>query len=215
MCKGLIGKKLGMTGIFSPDGRQIPVTVLQVGPCVITQIKTMATDGYNALQLAFGLKKKTRVNKALAGHFAKSGNEVYAHIIEFSVDNPSEFSLGQAIPLDIFTIGDIVDVSGVTIGRGFSGVMRRHGFAGGRKTHGSHCKRIPGSIGCSAWPSRVVKGKKLPGQYGNVQKTVKNMMIVDIRPEDHVILVKGAVPGAEAGIVTIKKTKTIQPAKIQ
>ncbi len=207
MCKGLIGKKLGMTGIFSPDGRQIPVTVLQVGPCVVTQIKAVATDGYNALQLAFGAKKKSRVNKAMAGHFAKSGSEVYAHLVEFPVDNPSDYSLGQMIPMDMFTIGDMVDVSGITIGRGFSGVIRRHGFGGGRKTHGSHCKRIPGSIGCSAWPSRVVKGKKLPGQFGNVHKTTKNLTIIDIRPEEQLILLKGSVPGAESGIVTINKTK--------
>ena len=212
MCKGLIGKKLGMTGIFSPDGRHIPVTVLEVGPCVVTQIKTEATDGYNALQLAFGSKKKARVTKPMIGHFAKSGGDVYAHVVEFPVDNPAEYTLGQMIPLDMFAIGDMVDVSGVTIGRGFSGVIRRHGFSGGRKTHGSHCKRIPGSIGCSAWPSRVVKGKKLPGQYGNVHRTVKNLMIVDIRQEEQVLLLKGAVPGAESGLVTIKKTKIIKKA---
>ena len=201
-----------MTGIFSPDGRHIPVTVLVVGPCVVTQIKTEATDGYNALQLSFGSKKRALVNKPLLGHFAKSGSDVYAHVTEFPVDNPSEYTLGQMIPLDMFSIGDLVDVSGVTIGRGFSGVIRRHGFGGGRNTHGSHCKRIPGSIGCSAWPSRVVKGKKLPGQFGNVHKTVKNLMIVDIRQEEQVILLKGAVPGAESGIVTIKKTKIIKKA---
>jgi large subunit ribosomal protein L3 len=212
MCKGLIGKKLGMTGVFSPEGRHIPVTVLQVGPCVVTQIKTVATDGYNSLQLAFGSKKKSHVNKPMQGHFGKSGSEVFAHIKEFPVDNPAEYSLGQTIPLDMFVIGDLVDVSGVSIGRGFSGVIRRHGFGGGRKTHGSHCKRIPGSIGCSAWPSRVVKGKKLPGQFGNVRKTVKNLMIVDIRPEEQLILLKGAIPGAESGIVTINKTKTIKKA---
>jgi large subunit ribosomal protein L3 len=212
MCNGLIGKKLGMTGIFSPDGRHIPVTVLEVGPCIVTQIKSVATDGYNALQLAFGSKKKTHVNKPMLGHFTKSGSEVYAHIMEFPIENPAEYSLGQTVPLDMFAIGDLVDVSGVTIGRGFSGVIRRHGFSGGRNTHGSHCKRIPGSIGCSAWPSRVVKGKKLPGQYGNVRKTVKNLMIVDIRQDEHVILLKGAVPGSESGIVTINKTKTIKKA---
>ncbi len=212
MCKGMIGKKLGMTGVFSPEGRHIPVTVLQVGPCVVTQIKTVARDGYDSLQLAFGSKKKTHVNKPMLGHFGKSGNDVYAHVMEFPVDNPAEYTLGQTIPLDMFAIGDLVDVSGVSIGRGFSGVIRRHGFSGGRNTHGSHCKRIPGSIGCSAWPSRVVKGKKLPGQYGNVRKTIKNLMIVDIRPEEQVILLKGAVPGAESGIVTINKTKTIKKA---
>ena len=212
MCKGLIAKKLGMTGVFSPEGRHIPVTVLQVGPCVVTQIKTVATDGYNSLQLAFGSKKKSHVNKPMQGHFGKSGSEFFAHTKEFPVDNPAEYSLGQTIPIDMFVIGDLVDVSGVSIGRGFSGVIRRHGFSGGRNTHGSHCKRIPGSIGCSAWPSRVVKGKKLPGQFGNVRKTVKNLMIVDIRPEEQLILLKGAIPGAESGIVTINKTKTIKKA---
>lgn len=210
MCKGMIGRKLGMTGVFSPEGRHIPVTVLKVGPCVVTQIKTVANDGYNALQLGFGEKKKSRVNKPMQGHFAKSGGDVYSHLMEFSVDNPADYTLGQTLSMDMFAIGDLVDVSGYSIGRGFSGVMRRHGFGGGRKTHGSHCLRIPGSIGCSAWPSRVVKGKKLPGQFGNVRKTIKNLTVMDIRPEEQVILLKGAVPGAESGIVTIKKTKTIK-----
>ena len=210
MCNGLIGKKLGMTGVFSPEGQNIPVTVLQVGPCVVTQIKTLATDGYNSLQLAFEPKKKSHVNKPMHGHFEKCGDDVYAHLVEFSVDDPKAYKLGQKLSLDMFTIGDLVDVSGTSIGRGFSGVIRRHGFSGGRKTHGSHCKRIPGSIGCSAWPSRVVKGKKLPGQYGNVRKTVRNLTIVDIRTDENLNLLKGAVPGAESGIVTIKKIKTLK-----
>ncbi len=212
MCKGLIGKKLGMTGVFSPDGQHIPVTVVQVGPCVVTQIKTVATDGYNSLQLGFGPQKASRSNKPLLGHFAKSGGNAYAHLVEFPVDNPGDYKPGQQLSLDMFEIGERVDVTGVSIGRGFSGVMRRHGFSGGRNTHGSQCKRIPGSIGCSAWPSRVVKGKKLPGQFGNVRTTTRNLMIVDVRPDQNVIFLKGAIAGSISGIVAIKKTNAAKKA---
>lgn len=212
MCKGMIGKKLGMTGVFSPDGQNIPVTVLQVGPCIVTQVKTVATDGYNSLQLGFEPQKNSRSNKPLLGHFAKSGGNAYSHLMEFPVDNPGDYAPGQQLSVDMFKIGDRVDVSGMSIGRGFAGVMKRHGFSGGRKTHGSQCKRIPGSIGCSAWPSRVVKGKKLPGQFGNVRKTVRNLMIVDIRPDQHLILLKGAVAGSVSGVVAIKKIKNAKKA---
>ncbi len=212
MCKGMIGKKLGMTGVFSPDGQNIPVTVLQVGPCIVTQVKTVATDGYNSLQLGFEPQKNSRSNKPLLGHFVKSGGNAYSHLMEFPVDNPGDYAPGQQLSVDMFKIGDRVDVSGMSIGRGFSGVMKRHGFSGGRKTHGSQCKRIPGSIGCSAWPSRVVKGKKLPGQFGNVRKTVRNLMIVDIRPDQHLILLKGAVAGSVSGVVAIKKIKDAKKA---
>lgn len=212
MCKGMIGKKLGMTGVFSPDGQNIPVTVLQVGPCIVTQVKTVATDGYNSLQLGFEPQKNSRSNKPLLGHFAKSGGNAYSHLMEFPVDNPGDYAPGQQLSVDMFKIGDRVDVSGMSIGRGFAGVMKRHGFSGGRKTHGSQCKRIPGSIGCSAWPSRVVKGKKLPGQFGNVRKTVRNLMIVDIRPDQHLILLKGAVAGSVSGVVSIKKIKNAKKA---
>ncbi|MGD2184639.1 MAG: 50S ribosomal protein L3 [Desulfobacterales bacterium] len=207
MCKGLMGKKLGMSGLFLPDGRYVPVTVIEAGPCVVTQIKTEKTDGYNALQLGFGDKKESRVNKPLKGHFSKSASGAFNYIKEFSVADPSEYSLGQQITLEIFKVGEHVDVVGATKGRGFSGVMKRHGFHGGRKTHGSHSHRIPGSIGCSAWPSKVIKGKKLPGRYGNEHKTVRNLEVIDIRPEDNIILIKGAVPGAKSGLVTINKLK--------
>lgn len=207
MCRGLLGKKLGMTGVFTSEGRYIPVTVVQTGPCAVTQIKREATDGYNALQLGFDEKKESRTNKPLQGHFKKSGGNCFAVLREFPVDQPDEFSLGQTIKADMFTVGERVDVTGITKGRGFSGVMKRHGFAGGRKTHGSKSHRIPGSIGCSAWPSKVIRGKKMPGQYGVARKTVRNVEIVDIRPDENLVLLKGAVPGAASGVIEIKKCK--------
>ena len=207
MIKGLLGKKLGMTGYFSPQGEYLPVTVIETGPCVVTQIKTLANDGYNALQLGFYEKKKFRVNKPLQGHLKKSGEQCFAFLREFLVDNPDEYSLGQELSLEMFKIGERVDVVGTTKGRGFSGVIKRHGFHGGRKTHGSKSHRIPGSIGCSAWPAKVIRGKKMPGQYGNQRQTVRNLEIVDIRPKENLLLIKGAVPGAKSGLVEVKKPK--------
>ena len=206
MSKGVMGKKLGMTGIFSPQGKLIPVTVVKAGPCVVTQIKTQNTDGYNALQLGFGDHKK-KTNKPIEGHLKKSGGQIFTFFREFSVENPDEFRLGQTINVDIFKVGERVNVSGTSKGRGFSGVIKRHGFHGGKKTHGSHSHRIPGSIGCSAWPAKVVKGKKMPGQYGNKRKTVKNIEIVDLRPDENLILLKGAIPGSPLGVLEINKSK--------
>jgi large subunit ribosomal protein L3 len=179
MIKGLLGKKLGMTGYFSPQGEYLPVTVIEAGPCVVTQIKTFASDGYNALQLGFNEKKKSRANKPLCGHFKKSGEQCFAFLREFLVENPEEYSLGQELSLEMFNIGDRVDVIGTTKGRGFSGVIKRHGFHGGRKTHGSKSHRIPGSIGCSAWPSKVIRGKKMPGQYFEPQNIEHRIMNVE------------------------------------
>lgn len=205
MCKGLVAKKLGMTSMFGPNGKYIPVTVLQVGPCVVTQIKKDETDGYKALQLGFGTKKEKRTTKPLKGHFKKSGEACFATLKEVGVDDPDAYSLGQAIGPEIFTIGEKVNVTGTTKGRGFSGVIKRHGFGGGRMTHGCKNHRVPGSIGCSAWPSKVIKGKRMPGQYGVETKTVRNLEIVDIRPDQNLILLKGPLPGARSGIVTINK----------
>jgi len=196
-----------MTGLFTSEGKYVPVTAIQVGPCVVTQIKTVATDGYNALQLGFGEKKKSRVNKALEGHFNKSGEMRFAFLREVYVNDPGEYELGQTINIDIFNVGEYIDVTGTTKGRGFSGVIKRHGFHGGKKTHGSHSHRIPGSIGCSAWPAKVIKGKKMPGQYGNTKQTTRNLEIADIRPEENIILIKGAIPGSRNGIIEIKKPK--------
>lgn len=207
MSNGILGKKLGMTGLFAHDGQYLPVTVVEAGPCVVTQVKTQANDGYNALQLGFGEKKKTRVTKPLQGHFLKSGEKQFAVLREFRIDNPEEFQIGQEITLDIFKVGDMIEVSGNSKGRGFAGTVKRHSFSRGPKTHGSRNYRAPGSIGQCAWPSKVFRGKKMPGQLGNVRKTVKNLVIVDIRPQENLILVKGAVPGPPSGTIEIKKTR--------
>ncbi|HUV50833.1 MAG TPA: 50S ribosomal protein L3 [Anaerolineae bacterium] len=210
MCKGLIGKKLGMTGLFSLEGKYFPVTVLRVGPCVVTQVKTVATDGYNAIQLGFGEKKKSRTNKPIKGHLKKSGDGCFKVLREFSVDNPGDYKPGQTLGPDMFKVGERIDVTANSKGRGFSGVIKRHGFHGGGETHGSHSHRVTGSIGNSAWPSRVIKGRKMPGHYGNEQNTIKNLEIADIRPDQNLIFVKGAVPGFRSGLVSIKKLKFVK-----
>ena len=185
----------------------MPVTVIEAGPCVVTQVKTKDTDGYDALQLGFGDKRKDRVNKPLQGHFRKSSDQCFRYLKEFSVANPGDYSLGQELTVEMFKTGDRVDVVGTSKGRGFSGAIKRHGFHRGPITHGSRNVRRPGSIGCSAWPAKVIKGKKMPGQYGNDRKTIRNLEIVDIRADENVLLVKGAVPGAESGLVVINKPK--------
>jgi large subunit ribosomal protein L3 len=207
MSRGILGKKLGMTGIFTPEGKYVPATVIEAGPCVVTQIKTKDTDGYDALQLGFGGKKASRVNKPLQGHFKKSGDQCFHFMKEFSVENPADYNIGQELTVELFKVGERVDVVGTTKGRGFSGVIKRHGFHRGPMTHGSRNIRRPGSVGCSAWPARIVKGKKMPGQYGNDRKTIRNLEIIDIRSDDNLILVKGAVPGAESGLVSVNKLK--------
>ncbi len=212
MCKGLIGKKLGMTSVFTPDGKYLPVTVILAGPCVVTQVKTEERDGYKALQIGFGEKKETRTTKPLKGHFEKSGGNNFAYLREMEVDNPEDYTPGQNIGLDVFKVGEHIDVIGTTKGRGFAGVMKRHGFSGMRMTHGVKGHRVPGSIGCSAWPAKVIKGKKMPGHYGTDRKTVRNLEIVDIRPEENLILVKGPVPGHRQAMVMLKKLKFEKPS---
>ena len=207
MHKGLLGRKLGMSSLFSSEGRQVPVTVLEVGPCVVTQVKTEATDGYDALQVGFLEKGANRVNKPLQGHLRKSGAQACAFLREISVDDPSEYTLGQTLTVEMFQVGERVDISGISKGRGFSGVVKRWGFRGGRGTHGSMFHRAPGSVGCSATPSKIIKGRKMPGHYGNQRVTVRRLEIVDIRPDQHLMIVKGAVPGARSGLVEVKKPK--------
>ena len=207
MSRGIIAKKLGMTSMFAADGRIVPVTVLQAGPCTVTQVKTEATDGYNALQLGFGQRKASRVSKPQKGHLAKSGGGLPAVLREVAVDDPSRYSPGQQIGADLFQAGQRVDVTGTTKGRGFAGVIKRHGFHRGPVTHGSKNVREPGSIGCSAWPSRVTKGKRMPGQYGNVRQTTRNLEIIEVRPEENLLLIRGAIPGPGQGWVMIQKPK--------
>ena len=207
MHKGLLGRKLGMSSLFSPEGQQVPVTVLEVGPCVVTQVKTRATDGYDALQVGFAEKRGKRINKPVEGHLKKSGGQAYAFLKEISVDDPSEYTLGQALTVDMFQVGERVDISGVSKGKGFSGVVKRWGFHGGGATHGSMFHRAPGSVGASATPSKIIKGRKMPGHHGNQRVTVRNLEIVDIRPDQHLLIVKGAVPGCRSGLVEVRKPK--------
>lgn len=195
-----------MTRVYSEEGRAVPVTVIEAGPCVVLQKKTEAKEGYSAIQIGFQVKKQKRLNKPIAGHVKAAGENGYYHIKEFRVEDPETFELGQQISLaDVFKAGDIIDISGKVKGRGFQGVVKRHGFKGGRKTHGSNFHRRPGSIGCSATPSRVVKGKKLPGRMGNNMITKKNVTVVEIRTDDNVMLVKGSVPGAKQGLLQLYK----------
>lgn len=196
-----------MTSVYSSAGEYMPVTVIEVGPCIVTQVKTAEVDGYTALQLGFGTRKEKNTNKPLAGHFKKSGDGIFEALAEFKVDNSADYELGQEVNLDIFGVGELVDITGTSKGRGFSGTIKRHGFSRGPETHGSRNHRLPGSIGCSAWPAKVFKGKKLPGHYGVEKNTVRNLEIVDVRSEDNVILVKGAVPGSKSGLVYINKPK--------
>lgn len=201
---GLLGKKIGMTRIYSEEGAAIAVTVIETGPCVVLQKKTVAKEGYDAIQVGFSAKKDSRVNKADAGHAKAAGKGGFYHVKEFRVNDPEQFQVGQEIMVsDIFQVGDIIDVSGTTKGRGFQGVVKRYGFKGGRMTHGSMFHRAPGSIGCSAWPSRVIKGKRMPGHMGSTMVTKKNVTVLDIRPEQNVLVVKGGVPGAKQGLLHI------------
>ena len=206
MEKGLIGKKLGMTQVFSGDGMVIPVTVIEMGPCVITQKKTKEIDGYDALQLGFGRKKQKNVTKPIQGHLKKTGSGFPRVLREFRMISPEDYEEGQELKVDVFEVGDYVDVVGVSKGRGFAGVVKRYGFKGGRATHGSMFHRAPGSIGASAYPSRVFKGKKLPGHMGDKRKTIQNLVVVGIRPNENLILIKGSVPGSRNGIVLVKNS---------
>lgn len=205
MGKKLIGRKLGMTRYFIEDGASVPVTLIKVGPCVVIQKKTWEKDGYEAIQVGFEAQKEKGINKPLKGHFKAAGDRFFMHLAEIRVDDTSDFEVGQEIKSDIFEIGDVVQVSGRSKGRGFTGVTKRWGFSGGRKTHGSRSHRVPGSIGMSATPGRVFKGKKLPGRMGNQRITIKNLRILDLRPEQDVIALKGSVPGSRNSLVEIAK----------
>jgi large subunit ribosomal protein L3 len=203
---GILAKKVGMTRVYSEIGQVIPVTVIQAGPCKVLQVKTEATDGYSAIQVGFGDKKASRVNKALGGHFKKSESDGFYFVREFRVEDDSAYEVGQEITLDtVIKVGDKVDVQGVSKGKGFQGVIKRYGFAGGGAGHGSMFHRAPGSIGCSATPARVVKGKKMPGRMGNDNVLRKNVVVVDVRSEENVVLLKGPLPGAKNGLLKIFK----------
>jgi large subunit ribosomal protein L3 len=206
MIQGILGKKLGMTQVFVADGRRIPVTVVEAGPCTVVQKKTESTDGYNALQVGFEAKKSHRVNKPMMGHFKKADQGAFTALRELAADNVDEYQVGDQVTCDsVFKAGDIVDVTGTSKGKGFQGVIKRWGFSGGRATHGSKFHRAPGSIGMSASPARVHRGKKMPGQMGNARVTQQNLEIVEVRADQNLILVKGAIPGPNQGLVLIRK----------
>jgi large subunit ribosomal protein L3 len=205
MTTTLIGKKLGMTRYFLDEGRSIPVTIIKAGPCVVIQKKTKEKDGYEAIQVGFEPQKEKRVNKPMRGHCKAAGEQCFRYLKEIKVENSEEFELGQEIRADIFQNGDLILVSGKSKGRGFAGVVKRWGFAGGKDTHGCRSHRVPGSVGASATPGRVMKGRKLPGRMGYQRNTVKNLMVVDVRPEMDVIAIKGAVPGSRNSLIEISK----------
>ena len=205
MKKGIIGKKLGMTQIFLEDGSVVPVTVIEAGPCTVAQKKTVDTDGYDAVQLAFGDVKEKHMTKAEIGHFKKAGIEAKKHLKEFRLDNASEMNVGDVVSADTFAAGEKVDITGITKGHGYSGAVKRWGHHILRMTHGTGpIHRQVGSMGANSTPSRVFKNKKMAGQYGNEQVTVLNLAVVKIDAEKNIIAVKGAVPGAKGGIVFIR-----------
>ena len=206
MVKALLGQKLGMTRMFTEEGRWIDVTLLEAGPCTVIQRKTKNTDGYDAIQVGFGEKKESRCNKPAAGHFKKAGVEPKRVLREFRVDSDSELKSGDELRSDIFEVGDRVDVSGTTKGRGFAGVIKRHGFSGGPGGHGSHFHRTPGSIGQSADPAKVYRGKRMPGRMGNERKTTQNLEVVQVDSEKNLLVIRGSVPGATGGVVFVKQS---------
>ena len=205
MNKTIIGKKVGMTQIFDEVGAVIPVTVIEAGPCTVTQIKTVETDGYNSIQLGFGDVKEKHLNKPLKGHFTKSKLALKKHLREFRVEN-TEAQVGDEVKADIFAQGDKVDIQGLTKGKGFQGVIKRHGQHRGPMGHGSMYHRRPGSMGPTSTPGRVFKGKKLPGHMGCQTVTIQNLDVVRVDIDKNVILVKGSVPGPKGAILKIKKS---------
>ncbi|MDD3078424.1 MAG: 50S ribosomal protein L3 [Paludibacter sp.] len=205
---GLLGKKIGMTSVFSADGKNVPCTVIEAGPCVVTQIKTVDNDGYSALQVGFQGKTEKHTNKAEAGHFKAAGVAPQRHLVEFKEFNTAEFKLGDVITVDkIFEENIYVDVIGTSKGKGHQGVVKRHGFGGvGQSTHGQHNRlRAPGSLGASSFPSRVFKGMRMGGRTGGDQVTIQNLVVLKVIPEHNLLLVKGSVPGAKGSIVIINK----------
>jgi len=204
--QGIIGKKIGMTQVFSDDGRALPVTVIEAGPCVVVQRKSKDRDGYAAVQLGLVESRKTkRITKPMKGHFEKAGLPPCRVLREFPVAEDAEAAVGDKISVELFAPGDKITVVGTSKGRGFQGVMKRHNFAGGKATHGSMFHRAPGSIGQSAYPSRVIKGMKSPGHMGTDRVTVKNLQVVRVDAANNLLIVRGSVPGAGGSFVVIRK----------
>lgn len=214
MALGILGKKIGMTQIYRENGRIIPVTVIEAGPCYVLQVKSGEKDGYDAVQLGFIEKKEKNVTKPILGRFKKINVTPKRFIREIRISNEQKFEIGQQLKVDVFEIGDAVDITGTSIGKGFQGGMKRWHWKGGKKTHGSTSHRRPGSIGSSTDPSRVFKGHHLPGRMGGDTVTVQNIEVVKVDPENNLLVVEGAVPGAVNGLLVIKKAKKRLKAKI-
>lgn len=204
MGKTILGRKLGMSQVWSEDDRLIPVTVIEAGPCFVSQVKTKKNDGYDAIQLAFGDMKAGKATKPAAGHFAKAKLDPKRHVHEARIDEGDSFKRGQKISVDIFEVGTKIDVTGTSKGKGFAGVMKRHNFKGGPGGHGSHFHRAPGSIGMCASPSRVLKGVSMPGHMGDETVTVKKLEVIKVDAEQNLLIVKGAVPGGKNGLLVIR-----------
>lgn len=203
--KAIVGEKVGMTQVWDEDNRVVPVTVLRVTPCRVVQVKTAENDGYSALQVTFGQKAADKLNQPQAGHFAAAGVEPGHKLVELRLDDVSEYSVGQEIAADILADGELVDITSVSKGKGFAGVMKRHGFAGQRASHGAHkVHRKPGAVGQCATPSRVFRGKKMPGRMGNQKVTTQNLKVVRTDLEQGVVLIKGSVPGPRGGTVVVR-----------
>lgn len=201
--KGILGRKIGMTQVFEEDGRAVPVTVIEAGPCRVAQLKTPEKDGYSAIQLAFGAAR--RVNKPMAGHFEKSGIDGARHLVELRLDDTGDYQPGAEVKADVFEAGEIVDVVGVTKGKGFAGPMKRHNFSGLSATHGTQRKhRSPGSIGGCATPARVFKGTRMAGHMGHQRVTTLNLRVIKADPERNLLLIRGAVPGPRGGLVMVR-----------
>lgn len=214
MSLGILGTKLGMTQVFDETGRAIPVTVVKAGPCTITQIKTAQTDGYSAVQLGFGAVSNKALTRPELGHLAKSGATPMRHLKEYRLDGTGEFQLGQDVkPEDLFSAGQLVDVIGTSIGRGFAGYQKRHNFKRGPMAHGSKNHRLPGSTGAGTTPGRVYPGKRMAGQMGSVRTTIRKLTVVRVDAERGVILIKGAVPGKPGALLNIVPAKTVGKAK--
>lgn len=210
MSVGILGTKVGMTQIFEQEtGNSIPVTVVQAGPCTVTQIKSQETDGYTAIQLGYGEVKEKNLNKPKLGHLAKAQASPLRHLKEYRVDDASSFTLGSAIKADIFTPGQIVDVTGTSIGRGFAGYQKRHNFRRGSMTHGSKNHRLPGSTGPGTTPGRVFPGKKMAGRYGGVKVTTRKLTVVSIDSERNLVLIKGSVPGKPGSLLSIAPSNIV------
>ena len=206
MVSGMLGRKLGMTRIFTADGRWVEVTLLEAGPCTVVQRKTQGSDGYEAVQLGFGDVKKTRCTKPLLGHFTRQGVAPKRSLREFRIEANSELKPGDEVRVNVFQIGDRVDVSGTSKGKGFAGVQKRHGMGGGPGAHGSNFHRRIGSIGQNTSPGRVFKNVRMPGHMGSDRVTVQNLEVVNVDPEKNLLIVRGCVPGAPGGLVVVKKT---------